>query len=294
MHNVKFLARHLAIKLAPVSGEVLSAYRAKRDGWVRLPSEIEALRKNSGLGDLYVFAYEHETRIYSCLCRAMFPENTAAQVKQADLEFNQMPPSEQIVHLDEITDKSLNSLDRVFEMTADETTSVLESLESLPECERIASLDRIQNMLAFSYAYFYNILSLMVHGQKLTTLVPLALQGDKEAFAKAIQIDRNLLTVHPYFKDTYARLQTGEDVDFLDVVLYRVGNPTLRGKIKYPALFSLFAVLDSFGLLDDFTASEILDMCDEAKLDRFQNRIDDETNLNKRRAEYRRYQILPK
>jgi hypothetical protein len=118
------------------------------------------------------------------------------------------------------------------------------------------------------------------------------LQGDKEAFCKAVQIDRNLLTGLPYFRDTYARLQSGEDNDFLDALLYRIGNPTLRGKIRFPALYMVFATLDSFNWLDDFTASEILDICDEAKLDRFQNRIVDENYLNKRRIEYRRMQKI--
>jgi len=144
--------------------------------------------------------------------------------------------------------------------------------------------------IAFFYSFFYNMLSLMVHGQKLTTLVPLALQGNKEAFCKAVQIDRNLLTGHTYFKDTYARLQTGEDKEFLDALLYRVGNPTTRGKLRFPALYMVFTILDSFDWLDDFTAPEILDICDEARLDRFQNRIDDENQLTKRRIEYRRFQ----
>lgn len=148
--------------------------------------------------------------------------------------------------------------------------------------------------IAFFYSFFYNTLSLMVHGQKLTTLVPLALKGDKEAFCKAVQIDRNLLDGHPYFRDTYARLLAGEDKGFLDALLYRIGNPTTRGKIRYPALYMVFTVLESFNWLDGFTASEILDICDEAKLDRFQNRIEDENFLIKRRLEYRRFQNASK
>jgi hypothetical protein len=54
----------------------------------------------------------------------------------------------------------------------------------------------------------------------------------------------------------------------------------------------VFATLESFHLLDAFTATEILDICDEAKLDRFQNRIEDENYLIKRRREYRRFQKI--
>jgi len=54
----------------------------------------------------------------------------------------------------------------------------------------------------------------------------------------------------------------------------------------------MFATLEPFGWLDDFTASEILDMCDEAGLDRYQNRIEDENNLVRRRLEYREKQKI--
>ena len=130
----------------------------------------------------------------------------------------------------------------------------------------------------------------MVHGQKLTTLVPLALQGDKKSFCKAIQIDRNLLTGHPYFRDTYARLQTGEDPNFLDDITSYIKRPPIQGRIRFPVLYILFAILDGFKRLEDFSASEILDICDDAKLDRYQNRIEDENYLIKRRLEYRKKQ----
>ncbi|MER0216991.1 MAG: hypothetical protein DU481_12555 [Nitrosomonas sp.] len=57
-------------------------------------------------------------------------------------------------------------------------------------------------------------------------------------------------------------------------------------------MYSLFATLDLFEWLDDFTAPEILDMCDEAGLDRYQNRIEDENYLIKRRLEYRKKQKI--
>lgn len=49
-------------------------------------------------------------------------------------------------------------------------------------------------------------------------------------------------------------------------------------------------MLDALKWLDDLTANEILDICDAAKLDRFQNRIEDTVAVNKQLARYRRYQ----
>ena len=280
--------------LAPECGETLAAFREKRDGWVKFPPELELARKNTGLGDAYVRTYEDELRIYGCLMRWAFPENTAEAVKELDAELCQASSDAKLEFINEASGDLSEGLDTLFNMSDEEREELRQKFEALSEQEKIAEIHKAQNLLVFIYAYFYNTLSLMVHGQKLTTLVPLALQGDKEAFCKAVQIDRNILTGHPYFKDTYARLQGGEDRDFLDAVLYRIGNPTTRGKIRFPALYMVFATLDSFNWLDDFTAPEILDICDEAKLDRFQNRIEDESYLIKRRIEYRQFQKISK
>ena len=53
----------------------------------------------------------------------------------------------------------------------------------------------------------------------------------------------------------------------------------------------VFAMLDAAGwLADGFTHDELLDICDEAGLDRYQNRIEDVNSLTKRIGEYRRWQ----
>jgi len=293
----KPIARRLTIMLAPECGEVLSHFRAKRDGWVKLPHKFEELRKNSGLGDSYVVAYEDESRILSSLFKGIFSENASEELKQFNTEFLALTPEERIEVVDAVS-KFLQGaefkliLDNAFVITEKDRETARQAFEAQSSEKKAADIQSIQYLLIFFYSIFYNSLSLMVHGQKLTTLVPLALQGDKESFCKAVQIDRNLLTGHPYFRDTYARLQSGDDKDFLDAVLYRIGNPTTRGKIRFPSLYMVFATLEGFHWLDEFTASEILDICDEARLDRFQNRIEDENYLTKRRIEYRRMQRI--
>ena len=289
----KSLARHITVALAPECGGILSDFHQKRDGWVKLPDILEQVRKNSGLGDSYVIAYENEARIFLSLCKAIFPENTKAEINQFDTEFQSATPEERMELFSLFQSDEFDlTLDSLLSVTEEEREKHRKEYEALSTKEQYDCILSIQFFLTFLYSHFYNNLSLMVHGQKLTTLVPLALQGNKDAFCKAVQIDRNLLTGHSYFKDTYANLQSGSDKDFLNAVLYRIGNPTIRGKIRFPALYMVFATLESFHLLDDFTASEILDICDEAKLDRFQNRIEDENYLIKRRSEYRRFQKI--
>jgi hypothetical protein len=295
----KSIAHRLAVLLAPECGEVLLAFRAKRDGWVKMPEEFELVRRNLGLGDHYVLTYEDELRINNCLFKSIYPQNTAEELKKFDAEFLALSEEEKLALFSDEPDSAMNGIldvdwDNFFPKTEEAKEAAQQRFEALSEEEKKDSIFRVVMFLAFFYSFFYNSLSLMVHGQKLTTLVPLALKGNKEAFCKAVQIDRNLLTGHPYFKETYAILQAGEDKDFLDALLYRIGNPTTRGKLRFPALFMVFATLEYFNWLDDFTAPEIMDICDDAKLDRFQNRIEAENNLIKRRLEYRRYQKISK
>jgi len=291
----KSVARYLAITLAPECGEIFKAIRSKRNGWIKMPEWLELARKYSGLGDTYVTLYEAEPRINYCLIKAIFLEDTSEQIKQFDNELAAISEVEKLTILKNFNDNLPienigNEIEAILSQLREAPEITQEEFDALPEEERISIIHRMQFFLAFFYATFFNGIALMVHGQKLTTLVPLALQGDKKAFCKAVQIDRNLLTGHPYFQDTYARLQTGETPNFLDDISRHLTRPPIQGRIRFPALYSLFATLDLFEWLDNFTAPEILDMCDEAELDRYQNRIEDEGYLNKRRLEYRKKQ----
>lgn len=294
-HIEKSIARFLAIMLAPECGEIMKAIRAKRNGWIKMPDELELLRNNSGLGDTYVLLYEAELRINFCLIKSVFPEDTIEQIKQFDVELATASEVEKLTILEDFNNELIDDdigiklRDAVSRVRAAPDIAQKE-FEALPKEERVELILRMQFALAFLYATFYNSIALMVHGQKLTTLVPLAIKGDKKAFCKAVQIDRNLLTGHPYFQTTYARLQTGEDQHFLIDISNHINRPPIQGRIRFPALYALFATLDTFGWLNDLTASEILDMCDEAELDRYQNRIEDENYLVKRRLEYRKKQ----
>lgn len=147
-------------------------------------------------------------------------------------------------------------------------------------------------MLAF-LALFFNTMSLMVHGRKLTALVQAAEQGDNEAFFLAVQADKRILTALPYFKDRYARALAEGEVDFLDKLHYRLTNPLLRSKIRYKTLWLTFAVLDESGHLDgSLKHREILDICEEAGVGGYKNRIEDVGYLSKRLREYREFQKI--
>lgn len=174
-----------------------------------------------------------------------------------------------------------------FPQTPAEWKMAREELAKLPDDERKETEKRGAFLWCFFFSNFFNTLSLMVHGTKMTSLVPRAIAGDDDAFLKAVQIDRMLLLHHPYFRDRKATAQSEGETDFLSKLSYRESNPPVRGKIRYPALYMLFGILESIRWLDDLTHEEILDICDNAGLDRYQNRIEDVNCVTKRLTEYR-------
>ena len=162
-------------------------------------------------------------------------------------------------------------------------------MEKLPEDERKEAENRSAAYWCFFFSSFFNTLSLMVHGTKMTSLVTSAMAGDDDAFLKAVQIDRMLLLHHPYFRDRKAKAQNEGETEFLSKLAYRESSPTLRSKIQYPGLYMLFGILESIRWLDELEHNEILDICDGAGLDRYQNRIEEVNFLTKRLGEYRRW-----
>jgi hypothetical protein len=295
----KSIARFLALMFAPEGGAVVKAFRTSLNGRIKIPNEFEQARKNSGLGDKYVLAYESELHILFCFIRAIFPEKYDTELEKFVAAYKTANEKEKLEFFkalseclltDDIYEKFRNLIPR----TEEERNAAKKEFESLSEDEKNEAIRQVHFFLTFYFANFYNYISVMVHGQRLTKLVSRALQGDQEAFCKAVQIDKNLLTGHPYFQETFARLPMGNDKDrnFHRAICSAHARPQVNSRIDYPALYLLFAVLDSFGWLDSFTAPEILDLCDEARLDRYQNRIEDENYLTKRRLEYRKKQKI--
>lgn len=167
---------------------------------------------------------------------------------------------------------------------------------SLPEDEQKEAIRVAQYFIAFFLASFYQHMSVMVHGEKLSSLVAQAVAGNDEAFAKAVQIDKRILTAYPYFSARFDRAQAENDANFYDLISYRLRVPPYRGKIRYKSLWLTLAILEKTGFLDQLNHREILEICDEAGVGGWENRIQDVKYLSKRIQEYRVFQkrgILP-
>lgn len=277
-----------AKKWTLIFAEVLCALR-RAGGRVKLASRYAATRQNIAG---YVRMYDNEIIIGLATMFAVLGEQGYKEMFQHSASLTEEDGVELLEFIageegEKFFDEAL-----YFPDSEEEWAEQEKLFQALPEEERAASVKRSQFFLGGFFGQLFNTLALMVHGAKLTTLVPQAQQGDDEAFMKAVQVDRLLLTHHPYFIQRKQQAQDNGEADFLSALAYRESNPNLKGKIRYPALFMLFGLLESVQWLDDLSHKEILDLCDEIGLDRFQNRIEDVTYLTKRLRDYRRFQKI--
>jgi len=133
---------------------------------------------------------------------------------------------------------------------------------------------------------FHNAVSIMAYGESLPSLVQRALSDDPEAdiaMCKAVRVD-NALRQHPKFMERYIRATNESDSSFIK--RYNLISSPLTNNIRFPGLYFLLSLLDGFGILERLSNPQILDLCDHAQLDRWENRIVDAGNLAKRRAAF--------
>lgn len=286
LRPLKEQAIKAAINLTPQYSNWLNELQ-ESNGRASFKSEIDQIRHNYGG---YVLMYDDERKIGRAFLLCSLGEDGYNSLNS---ELEHATPQEQQDWLESLSEdheivQSFNNID--LPETPEQWQAAKEFAQSLPEDERKKMEKQSAFFWCFAFSSFFNTLSLMVHGAKLTSLVPQAIAGDDIAYLKAIQIDRMLLLHYPYFRDRKFRAQDEGDVEFLSKINYRESNPLIRSKIQYPALYMLFGILDSFTWLEDLKRSEILDICDEAQLDRYQNRIEDEGYITKRLIEYRKWQ----
>lgn len=243
----------------------------------------------SQIGD-YVRLYENEQWIHAAFGLGWLGEQG---LKELAAEAENLGPDGMQQMLDNIikeSDEIGSAIDAHLPETEGEWQAVARKFQSLPRDEQTNRAKQTALFVGSSFASFFNMLSAMIHGAKLTTLVPNAIGGDDDSFLKAVQIDPRLLIHSPFFKGRKLQAQSrGEDA-FLTRLAYRETKPPFFGKIRYPGLYVMFACLETMNWLDDMTHNEILNLCDDANLDRYQNRIEDVNCVTKRLREYRRWQ----
>ncbi len=282
----------LVTKTAPEYLEIFSEFKAYDGGWLVLPERIQKIKDNLKL-DYYVTLYKDQNTIDVCLLLFMFGK---VGLKEWNNDLKKLPPADQVQEVVNFSDELMNNPKWIDDMigewpnNSEEELAQRKQFESLTPQEQQQQLERVSFLFLHILLSLHNYFALMAHGEKMVSLVPKAINGDDEAFCKAVRVDRNLLVSHPYFKERYQRAQANAEKEFLQKLGACQSRANLIGKIRYPGLYLLFAMLEVLEWLDDLTHEEILDLCDKAGLDRWQNRIEDVNSVTKQLARYRNYQ----
>lgn len=240
----KSLAEKAVIALVP---QYVEFFREMQKGGNRalLPSPYSEIQSKVGF---YVTLYADERYIGNALSLALLGEEKFSELRAA---LEGMSADEQQAVLDEMV------------ACGDEIAEFIAAFLYIPtsEIERKAALELFNALSAeeqefakkqfsFIWSYFFssllNTLSLMVHGAKLTTLVPQAINGDDVAFLKAVQIDRMLLLHHSYFIERKKKAQYSGEAAFLRRLLRREIESPFHSRIQYPGLHMMFGILQAF------------------------------------------------
>ncbi len=276
----------------------------KPKGWTAFKGFVAERCQALKIGDLYIRL--HENPEYPI--RLAFQFSFMKDAQQWLIEFGEENGYGDIVKLDvtEADPERSRALCEAFiegplQELCEAIDSVFEDLEqieieskhywehvhpTLPLEERRRVEDDVRIFACLMFSILHDTISVMAYGETLTSLVQKALAGGEEAdgaMCKAVRVN-NGLRQHPQFLARYLSATQMSDSEFLRK--YDNTTTPLTYKIRYPGIYFLLALLDCFGLLNELTNPQLHDLCDHAKLDRWENRIEDTGYLGKRRNEY--------
>jgi len=276
-------------EIIPEYEEILVSIE-KDGGWLNPPPKISEWLVNLKAHHYPMF-YRGQHTLSNALVMSFMHTD---EISTLNAEIEKLPEDQKTARAEQLITSITESVDDMLDSwpdTPEKQESAQKEFNELTPDEQAKAVKQAQLFLASFLASFYNTVSMMVHGQSLTKLVTAAETGDDEAFRLAVHIDRRILSVLPYFKERHENAILNGEKEFLNKLNYRLTSPLLRGRIRYKTLWLTFAVLDESGLLDgSLMHREILDICDEAGVGGYENRIEDVGYLSKRLDEYREFQ----
>lgn len=276
-----------AMKSGIPDAEWLLGQIESEQGWLRFPPYLSSLIINLKI-EGYPLLYRSEEAMAAMLLKGWL---STEEIQAFGAELESHSPKER----GELVINLCNDIGEMVEQieipkTPTQRRDAEIRFKAMSSEEQAESIRLAQHFFSFFLASFYQNLSVMVHGEKLTSLVAQSKAGNDKAFAKAIQIDKRILTADPYFSERFARAQMEPPGDFFDDVAYRLKAAPYKGKIRHKTLWLAFSMLERSGLLDTLKHREIMEMCDEAGVGGYNNRIQSEKHLGDRLREYREFQ----
>lgn len=273
------------LKGAISDAEWVIKYLEKTEGWLQFPTILLDIISSLSI-EKYPFIYEDE-QLLTYFGLRFWQTDQEISATSATLEKSKLNERGELLKI--MTDAAASVVESIVGTSA-QANAAQEHFAGFSEEEKREAITRSQAFYSFFFASFGQTFSMMMHGEKLTTLVARAKAGDDEAFCKAIRIDRRILTVIPYFREKYERAGQLGNTEFLEKVGSWIGAAPYKGRIRHKSLWVVFSILDQAGMLWSLSHNELLDICNEVGVGGADNRIEDVGYLSKRLREYRKLQ----
>ena len=256
-------------------------------GWLPFPSFVVRSIRRLKVQN-YPLLYENEK---SLLAVGLLPFFSPSEIR----ELGQLLQEASLEERGEIVQLLLSRGDEYFSRiqipkTRSEYMRVAREFRSLPIADQQKATKDAQFLLSGFLAGFHQLLSLMLHGEKLSSLVAQAKAGDRSSYMRAIQVDSQIFFMIPYFQKRFSEARYEGDQEFCDAVGYRLRSAPYRGKIQHKSLWLSFALLDWLGWFDVLTDREMLELLDEAQVGALTGGVSDVVGLGKCRRQYRSLQ----
>lgn len=258
-----------------------------KDGHLLIPPVVSRLITNLNIGT-YPLLYQDERAIGMALMLAFIPQK---DIIKLDKEFLAMSPEERGSSVQEFVKEFMegaNDAEAYWDTHTPEQRQA--AFDGMSLEDQAGAIKSLQFICMSCLCGFYQVLSMMVHRQKLTSLVRHAKAGDDISFVKAVQIDPRILTTDPYFKQRFENIHAEGNEVFRKKLSYRMQCAPYKGKVRHKSLWMGFAFLDMCGHLHTLKHREMLDLFDEAGIGGYDNRIEDVKYLTKRYGEYCQFQ----
>lgn len=282
IHSARELLRHVVS-----DWEGLLEHLESSGGRLKFLPEVSSVIANLRIEN-YPLLYENAAAIGNILAPALMDAN---EIVAFNVEVENASPADRGRMMVEMVG-DIDALDPAFDLAKsdEEKQQANEAFSKLDSKTQNEAVDFYQRMMMASFASFFDYLSIAVHGEKLTSLVAQAKNGDDEAFGKAVQIDARILIVIPYFKNRYACAITEDHENFRVMVSRKLSSPPYKGRIEHKSLWMTFAFLEGVGLLYTLPRDELLDLCNDVGVGESGQPMEDVKNLNKRLSLYREFQ----
>lgn len=272
------------LKEAAPDWEWLLRHIESKNGFFRFPKQITDFIERFRIEN-YPLLYQNEAAIGSAFLRSMLSES---EFKELNDELNAMSVEERGQATELLISGIKNGLDQGVAYAEEHTQKELEAeYLAMSLAEQQDTVKRIQWLGMSCLSMFYQVLSTMVHRQKLTSLVAQAKAGDDIALVKAVQIDPRIAGVDPYFRSRFANLHAEGNEVLRRKLSYVMNSAPYKGKVRHKSLWMGFAFLDMCGHLETLKHREMLDLFDEAGIGGYENRIGEVKFLTKRLGEYK-------